>query len=711
MRRISLVTALTVTVYGCATSKPPAVGDGSVGAQSCKEGEQPRCDQNGKQLLCKTSDAGFQWRAEACAGNKTCDPATGACPDLCGDCNTPPSGCYLSAGTCWNGECKYEPDEGKSCDDGDACTEGDSCAGGQCKAGKPKSCDQVPEDTCEDTGTLRAYAQAGSCKTGQCDYPYVKVPCPLGCEKGKCKGDPCLGKTCESPPSGCHRAEGICTNGTCTYLPEDGKGCDDNDPCSENDKCAGGKCAGTAKVCTTPPPNTCKDANTVVSHAKQGACTGGTCDYTSTEEACTHGCDAATGACKGDPCAGITCDTPLNACYKAQGTCKGGKCEYEADNGKGCNDGNPCTETDTCTDGVCGGSAVICNTPPANSCKDANTLTVNTAPGFCSAGSCNYGKAEVGCPFGCDTVKGICKGDPCATVTCDSPPNKDCYSVPGICSGGKCTYLPRAGASCNDGNPCTKLDKCDGMGGCAGTSYSCSDGLLCTSDTCDGLGGCTFPLQAGSCLFRIKYANKCYQSGEANADSACEHCDPTVSGTAFAVSGGTPMVVWGFDDAQASGFTFAPSPATSPVKWQSDVARKVSTPNALYFGRVDNHTYNDPSKPVSGEATSPSVSLPTAQGKLCLEFRMFKDTEETYYSIDQLTITAVPSGTLIWKSGNEPLNANNKTSFGSFSAAIPAALAGQSTQFRFRFDSSDSSSNTGEGVYLDDVRVLTNCTP
>ena len=39
------------------------------------------------------------------------------------------------------------------------------------------------------------------------------------------------------------------------------------------------------------------------------------------------------------------------------------------------------------------------------------------------------------------------------------------------------------------------------------------------------------------------------------------------------------------------------------------------------------------------------------------------------------------------------------------------SLAGQSVQFMFSFDSKDSAANNYEGVYLDDLQVLSNCTP
>ena len=48
---------------------------------------------------------------------------------------------------------------------------------------------------------------------------------------------------------------------------------------------------------------------------------------------------------------------------------------------------------------------------------------------------------------------------------------------------------------CDDGNPCTHSDHCEG-GGCTGSSYSCSDPGDCRTASCDGSGGCSL---SGGC--------------------------------------------------------------------------------------------------------------------------------------------------------------------------------------------------------------------
>ena len=325
-----------------------------------------------------------------------------------------------------------------------------------------------------------------------------------------------------------------------------------------------------------------------------------------------------------------------------------------------------------------------------------------------------YPSANVPCPSGCANAG--CKGDPCQGVTCDRPPNKQCYIVPGICSSGTCTYLVKAAQSCDDGDPCTKTDKCDDKGTCAGTAYTCDDSRTCTVDTCDGKGGCAFTLDGVSCLITINNAPTCYAKGAAQTGNACETCNPKTS-AAWTVSTGTAIQTWNFDDGTLQGFTVLPNPATSVVKWQVDKQRADSPAYSLYFGNVATHTYDDPGKPVSGQATSPAFTLPTGAGKLCLGFRLYKNTE-TFGNFDYVKVTLLPLNKDIFNTSTEPLNGCTHDPitpqnfiFQSFAAEIPAAAAGTAVQFRFDFESVDSVANTSEGAYVDNIQVLKGCTP
>ena len=105
-------------------------------------------------------------------------------------------------------------------------------------------------------------------------------------------------------------------------------------------------------------------------------------------------------ACQTDPCANVTCTTPPSVCYDAAGTCSQGSCNYPT-NHAACNDGNDCTDSDTCNGGVCSGTPKLCNTPPADSCADASTATVHDHVGTCAGGACSYAPHYVSCSAGC----------------------------------------------------------------------------------------------------------------------------------------------------------------------------------------------------------------------------------------------------------------------------------------------------------------------
>jgi hypothetical protein len=224
--------------------------------------------------------------------------------------------------------------------------------------------------------------------------------------------------TCPGGCSGGHCAGSKCGNGTkdpgeqCDGTALGGATCQSQGFDHGSLSCAPGACTLDTSAC-------CKD------QCAQGATqcgSGGTqqiCGPTAlgclgwgNDVGCPYGCSA--GACKPGPCQGVSCTTPPNPqCYNPSGTCSGGTCSYAPKPfGSACNDSNACTSGDVC---------------------DGN---------------------------------GNCVGSP---VSCNSPPNSQCYATSGACSGGTCFYTPSpSGTPCNDGNPNTANDKCDGAGNCSG---------------------------------------------------------------------------------------------------------------------------------------------------------------------------------------------------------------------------------------------------
>ncbi|RME29944.1 MAG: hypothetical protein D6806_00740, partial [Deltaproteobacteria bacterium] len=149
-----------------------------------------------------------------------------------------------------------------------------------------------------------------------------------------------------------------------------------------------------------------------------------------------------------------------------------------------CDDGDPCTENDECNEGACRG------TP-----KDCSGLDGECVVGVCDQQSGQCTAVAVADGTSCDDGNPCTTQDVCTSGECGGTPI-DCSSLDDQCNRGECNQetgqcskvpLPN-GTSCDDGNPCTVADTCQGgmcTGGlddpnCEGTSggggCSCSSG-------------------------------------------------------------------------------------------------------------------------------------------------------------------------------------------------------------------------------------------
>jgi hypothetical protein len=274
------------------------------------------------------------------------------------------------------------------CDDNNVCTD-DSCVGNVC---------QYSNNTlsCED-GDL--CTESDLCINGVC----VSGPAP-DCDDGNI----CTDDSCDSV-SGCVNAPNSAP-------------CDDGDACTTNDTCASAACVGGAAA-------NCDDGN---------ACTDDSCDSaTGCVNTPNSGpCDDGLWCTANDVCSSGTCGGTLRNCSALDDQCNDGVCDENIDlcvkqlklNGTPCEDGQFCTEPDTCFNG-------ICTAGPARDCSGA--------------------------------------GDDCNDVACDE--NVD-----------QCVLQPRAdGTVCDDGFFCTQVDECQG-GQCLGITDPCTD----NGEYCDGLEYC-----------------------------------------------------------------------------------------------------------------------------------------------------------------------------------------------------------------------------
>lgn len=203
------------------------------------------------------------------------------------------------------------------------------------------------------------------------------------------------------------------------------------------------------------------------------------------------------------------CRPSLGSCDPAE-LCDGKSVDCPSDvvNSGACDDGNDCTQDDTCNASKeCVGVPYSCEAPTEcqeshycdglGGCKAVNKAD-NTACGnngnACTVNQCQAGECVVtGVNEGC-FIDGLCQsegtilaavGDAGCRV-CDSALAWDAWSI-------------RSLSPCDDGNACTLADTCSEAGVCAGTAYPCS-----IHGICDGMGGC--------------------ECGDGYAGEACDQC-------------------------------------------------------------------------------------------------------------------------------------------------------------------------------------------
>jgi hypothetical protein len=261
----------------------------------------------------------------------------GAAPACSGaaDCAALVDACHTAS--CEEGLCvRRASADATPCDDGLFCTEGDQCLAGVCVGGAMMAC--------------------------------------------------AAGAACEIPT--CDEAAQACT---LTAAP-DGQSCDDGNPCTLAGACQSGVCTAGASVSCAQLDSTC---TTGVCDPQSGCHAqptneGGPCDD---GLFCTVGDVCVAGTCKGAPrvcpqpadvCRVGACDEATNSCGQAPGN-----------DGTFCDDGNPCTTSEKCHAGVCGGGAPISGT----TCDDGDACThLDT----CNAGVCS------GSPVACVSGDGCC---------------------------------------------------------------------------------------------------------------------------------------------------------------------------------------------------------------------------------------------------------------------------------------------------------------
>jgi hypothetical protein len=483
----------------------------------------------------------------ACTKSDTCQAGTctGTNPVVCAA-----AGQCFDAGTCnpSNGTCSTPAKAaGATCNDTSDATYSDTCNGSGTCTGTPVVC---PANTACATYTANG--------TATCAATFADAS--VSCDDGSTatSGDHCDGSGgCAGAPVVCP-ANTACTswvaNGTDTCTPVHASAftaCNDGSDATYADNCDGaGACFGTAVVC--PVDSTC------LTYVPNGTAT-----CTPVATAAKTACDDGSNATYSDSCNGYgTCLGKPVACasntactsYVANGT---EKCAViHASSATSCNDGSDATYADSCDGaGTCSGTPVSC--PASNMC----TSYVPNGTATCTASFASTGT-------GCDDGNASTYGDSCngagacsgTRVTCPADTACTTWSANGTAT---CTPSYAGPAiTCNDGNASTYGDSCNGAGACTGlpvfcpaetqcTTYaangtascaadhrgvntSCDDGRLSTyDDRCDGSGGCggttvTCPANSACVTYLADGTSTCAASF-ASSGTACDDGD---SGTA-----------------------------------------------------------------------------------------------------------------------------------------------------------------------------------
>ena len=467
-------------------------------------------------------------------------------PDLCEDVDCDDEQ-FCTADSCdpETGACVHAAAQvGEDCDDGDVCTLDETCqADGSCGGGEALDC-----------------ATDNPCRAASCD---PEEGCSWEPVEGACEDeDPCTDTSCEG--------------GECVVVDEL---CD----CRETGDCAAMEdddaCNGTLVCDTSQAPYTCvADPDTVVlcddagdtsCAAMQCEAATGLCVITAINEAgaCDDG-DACTvsDACTEGTCLGEARDCPTpNSCHEATCDSQTG-CGYVPLNGTSCDDGNDCTLSDACVQGVCVGGNPICQCEQdldcvphedGNLCNGTLRCDLLTFPYGCvldttSIVSCDPAPVA-DCGFRqCDPLTGLCDllainetgacddgdictlDDHCAQTLCVGTEDlcdddQDCTLDSCVAETG-CTHAPTSGA-CDDGDPCTSGDSCGAAGTCAGSPYACEDSLDCTSLSCDGEGGCVQQVVGAFCVID----ETCVPANSVAPGDDCRACLPSSDPLAYSL--------------------------------------------------------------------------------------------------------------------------------------------------------------------------------
>ena len=359
-----------------------------------------------------------------------------------------------------------------------------------------------------------------------------------------------------------------------------------------------------------------------------------------------------------------------------------------------------------------------------------------------------YFEAAIGGGYGTTSGAGFSLDDVTVTSTCQAKKctaSANCATGPftclaGTCTDGQCTYSNgccKDSSECNDNNLCTtdaclnKYCKFTATPGCCIGSGDCNDGNACTLDSCPGPGAqCLFSPIAACCLSSSQCDDKntcttdvCTTNVCKNTNTCCsadKDCDDgekvctidicvnkvcTHKPTGAAGCCVPELFVNDFDSGSLKDITIANGTGSSTQGWQlwSSASMTKTSPGVLYYGDPSAGNFNFGA--TKGTASLPIVNLPAATPSH-LEFWLYMDTEGGGYddlSVQLSVDNGAPTSVWLKSTSGYPVG-----SWAQISIKLDA-YAGKDVKVSFYFDTKDSIGNGGKGVFIDDLKILTNC--
>ncbi len=475
---------------------------------------------------------------------------------------------------CCDSTCKIKP-ASSSCSDGVLFTFNDQCNG---QTGKDTDCHGSPLNIpfCGDGVTNNGeQCDDGNLVNGDgCDINCTNTTCGNGittageqCDDGNLVDNDACRNDCTLPVTVC--GDGVIQgneqcddNGQCCVqcVITVGAGCDDGNPLSLGDVCtAQNTCVGILPICG----NGITEGNEQCDDSSNPCCNQQTCLFQPSGFVCDDGnplssndicngvgnCFGSLGTCgNGSLNVGEDCDSSVPGTVCCDPTC------HFQPSGFVCDDGNPLSSNDICNGaGGCSGIGSVCGNgnvdgneqcdDPLNPCCDQLTCMFVPSGQICDDNNPNLINDVCDAAGNCSGVPPVCgNGVIEGAEQCDDPFNACCNPV-------TCLF-EASGVSCDDGNPVSLNDECNGFGSCFGSLGTCGNGSLNAGEDCDSsvLGTvccdptCHFQVSGISCDDgdALTLGDSCNGAGDCSGTLATcgngvfdlgEACDASVPGT------------------------------------------------------------------------------------------------------------------------------------------------------------------------------------